>query len=68
MTENTLYVLNQARQCHNTPDDLKNSQTEIILYTKHFRKELNATATSARKKALRTKQPQQPWPFYIKNY
>ena len=43
MTENTLYALNQVRQCHITPDDLESSQMKIILYTKHFRKELNAT-------------------------
>ena len=42
MTKNTLYVLNQARQCI-TPEGLEISQTKIILYTKHFRKELNAT-------------------------
>ena len=43
MTENTLYALKQVRQCHITPKELEISQTEIILYTKHFRKELNAT-------------------------
>ena len=43
MTENTLYALNQVRQCHITPEELENSQTLIILYTKHFRKELNTT-------------------------
>ena len=43
MTENTLYAINQVRQCHITPEDLEFSQTKIILYTKHFRKELNAT-------------------------
>ena len=43
MTENTLYALNQVRQCHNTPEELEISQTKMILYTKHFRKELNAT-------------------------
>ena len=43
MTENTLYVLNQVRQCHITPEELEIFQTEIILYTKHSRKELNAT-------------------------
>ena len=43
MTESTLYALNQVRQCHITPEDLEISQTKIILYTKHFRKELNAT-------------------------
>ena len=43
MTENTLYALNQVRQCHITLEELEISQTKIILYTKHFRKELNAT-------------------------
>ena len=43
MTEKTLYALNQVRQCHNTPEELEISQTEIILYTKHFSKEFNAT-------------------------
>ena len=43
MTENTLYALNQVRQCHITPEELETSQTKLILYTKHFRKELNAT-------------------------
>ena len=42
MTENTLYALNQVRQCHITPQELEISQTKIILYTKHFWKELNA--------------------------
>ena len=43
MTENTLHDLNQVRQCHITPEELEISQTKIILYTKHFPKELNAT-------------------------
>ena len=43
MTENTFYALNQVRQSHITPKELEISQTKIILYTKHFRKELNAT-------------------------
>ena len=42
MTENTLYGLNQMRQWHNT-SELYISQTKNLLYTKHFRKELNAT-------------------------
>ena len=42
-TENTLFVLNQVRQCHITPQELEISQTKTILYTKHFRKQLNAT-------------------------
>ena len=43
MTENTLYALNQVRQCHSTPEELEISRTKIIFYTKHFRKKLNAT-------------------------
>ena len=43
MTENTLYALNQVRQCRITPEEMEISQTRIIFYTKHFRKELNAT-------------------------
>ena len=42
-TENTLFALNQVRQCHITPEELEISHTQIILYTKHFQKELNAT-------------------------
>ena len=41
LTENTLYALNQVRQCHITPEELEFSQTKVILYTKHFQKELN---------------------------
>ena len=43
ITENTLYPLSKARQCHITPGELEISQAKIILYTKHFRKELNVT-------------------------
>ena len=43
MTAKTLYALNQVRQCHIAPEELEISQTKIILYTKHFRKEPNAT-------------------------
>ena len=43
MTEDTLYALNQVRQCHITPEEKEISQTKINLYTKHFRKEFNAT-------------------------
>ena len=42
-TENTLYALNQVRQCHIKPEELEICQPIIILSTKHFRKELNAT-------------------------
>ena len=43
MTENTLYALNQVRKCHITPKEREISQTKVILYTKHFPKEPNAT-------------------------
>ena len=43
MTENTLYSINQVRPCHNTPEELEVSKAEVVLYTKHFRKKLNAT-------------------------
>ena len=43
MTENTLYALNQVRQCHITPEQLDFSQTKIILYPKLFGKKQNAT-------------------------
>ena len=43
MTKRTLYALNQVRKCHIAPEGLENSQTKIILYTKHFRKKPNAT-------------------------
>ena len=43
MTENTLYALSQVRQCLITPEELEISQTKIILYTEHFRKELKPT-------------------------
>ena len=42
-TENTLYALNQVRQCHIKSVEIEISPTKIILYTKHFRKQLNAT-------------------------
>ena len=43
MTENSLYAINQVRPCHITPEELEVSKATITLYTKHFRKELNAT-------------------------
>ena len=43
MTENTLYAMNQVRPSHITPEELEISKAEIVLYTKHFRKEFNAT-------------------------
>ena len=43
LTENTLYAINQVRPCHITPEELEKSKAKVVLYTKHFRKELNAT-------------------------
>ena len=43
MTENTLHAINQVRPCHITPEESEISKAKIVLYTKHFRKELNAT-------------------------
>ena len=43
MTENTLYAITRVRPCHITPDELEKSKAKVVLYTKHFRKELNAT-------------------------
>ena len=35
--------MNQVRPCHITPEKLEFSKVTITNYTKHFRKELNAT-------------------------
>ena len=43
MTEYTLYAINQVRPCHITPEELEMSKAKFMLYTEHFRKELNAT-------------------------
>ena len=43
MTENTLYAINQLRPCHFTPEELETNKAKFVLYTKHFRKESNAT-------------------------
>ena len=43
VTKNTLYAINQVRPCHITPEDLEICKAKVVLYTKHFRKELNAT-------------------------
>ena len=42
-TEKTLYAVNQVRPCPITPEELEINKAKIVLYTKHFRKELNAT-------------------------
>ena len=43
MTDNTLYAINQVRPCHITPEEVGKSKAKVVLYTKHFRKELKAT-------------------------
>ena len=43
MTENSLYAISQVRPCHVTHEELEISKATLTLYTKHFRKELNAT-------------------------
>ena len=43
MTGNTLYAINHVRPCHITPEEMEISKAKNVLYTKHFRKELNAT-------------------------
>ena len=43
MTENTLYAMNQLQTCHITPEELEIKKAKNVLYTKHFRKELNVT-------------------------
>ena len=42
-TKNTLYAINQVRPCRITPEGLQISKAKVVLYTKHFKKELNAT-------------------------
>ena len=42
-TESTLYAINQVQPCHITPEQLEISKAKVVLYTKHFRRELNAT-------------------------
>ena len=43
MTENTPYAINQVLPCHIRPEELEISKAKVVLCTKHFRKELNAT-------------------------
>ena len=43
MTENTLYAMNQVRPCPITPEELEINKAKVVLYTIHFRKQLNAT-------------------------
>ena len=43
MTENNLYALNQVPKCNIPLENLGVSKSEITMYTKHFRQEINAT-------------------------
>ena len=43
MTQNKLYALNQVEQCKVAPENLEVSRASVTLYTKHFRKTINAT-------------------------
>ena len=47
LTENIIYALNQTPPCHITPEELEVSKAGIVLYNKHFGKELNATKCRA---------------------
>ena len=42
MTENNFYALNQVSQCNFAPENLEVSRANIMMYTKHFRQEINA--------------------------
>ena len=42
MTGSTLHAINQVRPCHFAPEKLEISKAKVVLYAKHFRKELNA--------------------------
>ena len=43
MTENRLYALNQVKPCLTSPENLETSTASVTLYTKHFRRTVNAT-------------------------
>ena len=42
MTENTFYAINQVRPCQITPEKLEIIKSKVVLYTKRFKKEINA--------------------------
>ena len=46
MSQNTLYALHHVEQCKIAPENLEVSVARISLYTKHFRKTINATMCS----------------------
>ena len=43
MTKNNLYALNQVSKCNIALENLEVSRAKITMYTKHFRREINAT-------------------------
>ena len=43
MTQNKLYALNQVEQCNVAPENLEVTRASVTLYTKHFRRTINAT-------------------------
>ena len=42
MIENFLYALNQVSKCNIIPENLEVSGAKIMMYKKHFRREINA--------------------------
>ena len=43
MTENNIYAFNQVFKSNIAPVNLEFSRANIMMYTKHFRQEINAT-------------------------
>ena len=43
MTEIFLFAINQVPPCQYTPEEMEISKAKVVLYTKHVRKDLNAT-------------------------
>ena len=43
MTENNLYSLNQVKPCNMAVQNIQMNDVKLIMYTKHFRTEINAT-------------------------
>ena len=48
LTENTLYALNQIRNCHITPGEIAISIAKVAPYAKRYRRQLNATKCQVR--------------------
>ena len=43
MTGNNLYSLNQIKLCNMAPQNIQMNGVKLVMYTKHFRTEINAT-------------------------